>query len=60
VGGVFFLGFGLLPTLVLNLTGLAFCVNNAMHPKLLISDEPLDGTVTGLEIEPTKKEDEHE
>jgi heavy metal translocating P-type ATPase len=56
VGGVFFLGFGLLPTLVLNLTGLAFCVNNAMHPKLPISDEP----VTGLEIKPTKKKDEHE
>ncbi len=38
VGGVFLLGFGLLPTLLLNLTGLALGVNNALHPNLVISD----------------------
>jgi hypothetical protein len=38
VGGVFLLGFGLLPTLLLNLTGLAFGVNNALHPNLVVSD----------------------
>jgi Cu2+-exporting ATPase len=38
VGGVLLLGFGLLPTLLLNLTGLAFCVNNALHPKLTVSE----------------------
>ncbi len=42
VGGVFLLGFGLLPTLLLNLTGLAFCVNNAMHPKLELSEKIID------------------
>jgi heavy metal translocating P-type ATPase len=38
VGGVFLLGFGLPQTLILNLAGLALGVNNAMHPKLLVSD----------------------
>ncbi|MCX7092153.1 MAG: heavy metal translocating P-type ATPase [Methylobacter sp.] len=38
VGGVFLLGFGLPQTLFLNLAGLAFGVNNAMHPKLIASD----------------------
>ena len=39
VSGVFLFGFGLLPTLLLNLTGLGFSVNNAMHPKLIGSEE---------------------
>lgn len=41
MGGVFLLGFGLSQTLLLNLAGLAFGVNNAMHPKLLISASPV-------------------
>ncbi len=42
VGGVFLLGFGLPQTLFLNLAGLAFGVNNAMHPKLVVSDKLCD------------------
>ncbi len=37
--GVFLLGFGLLPTLVLNLAGLGLSVNNAMHPKSIGSEK---------------------
>lgn len=44
VSGVFLFGFGLLPTLLLNLTGLGFSVNNAMHPKLIGSEESSENT----------------
>ncbi|MCX7096479.1 MAG: heavy metal translocating P-type ATPase [Methylococcales bacterium] len=46
VGGVFLLGFGLPQTLFLNLAGLAFGVNNAMHPKLVVSDPVHDNDQT--------------
>ncbi|NOS87365.1 MAG: heavy metal translocating P-type ATPase [Methylococcaceae bacterium] len=48
VGGVFLLGFGLPQTLFLNLAGLAFGVNNAMHPKLVVSD-PIDAEASTID-----------
>lgn len=48
VGGVFLLGFGLPQTLFLNLAGLAFGVNNAMHPKLVVSD-PIDSEASTID-----------
>jgi Cu2+-exporting ATPase len=49
VGGVFLLGFGLMQTLILNLAGLALGVNNAMHPKLIVSDTTGDSAETVLD-----------
>lgn len=48
VGGVFLLGFGLPQTLFLNLAGLAFGVNNAMRPKLVVSD-PIDAEASTID-----------
>ncbi|MFI3156288.1 MAG: heavy metal translocating P-type ATPase [Methylococcaceae bacterium] len=55
VGGVFLLGFGLPQTLFLNLAGLAFGVNNAMHPKLIVSDQshPIEQTSDDIDAEST-------
>lgn len=55
VGGVFLLGFGLPQTLFLNLAGLAFGVNNAMHPKLIVSDKlyPTEQTPDDIDAEST-------
>ena len=55
VGGVFLLGFGLPQTLFLNLAGLAFGVNNAMHPKLIVSDQshPIEQASDDIDAEST-------
>lgn len=58
VGGVFLFGFGLLPTLLLNLTGLAFSVNNALHPNLVTSDLPTDEPIQIGEIDKDEKRDD--
>lgn len=52
VGGVFLLGFGLPQTLFLNLAGLAFSVNNAMHPNPdLLVDNPAPGDQLPTDID---------